>query len=138
MAALSPRQRNTQSCPEYFDFHEGVLDIASAQFPIRREATDGERCEIIVQVGGAALVAQVIRQKAKSPCSFAPWQVEHTHWFTGPVHDHFRALAGTITFIRDSCQIPTHSSNVSIIPHVGYFESAAQAIHQAVVRARPA
>jgi hypothetical protein len=100
---LSPRQRDTQSCPEDFYFSQDVFDIALAQLPISREPADGERVEVIVQFRGTVLVVQVIRQDAEGPLSFAPRQVERAHRLTGPLHNYFPARAGPITFVCDSC-----------------------------------
>jgi hypothetical protein len=101
-APLSPRQRHQPARANNSDFSEHILDIAFAEFPIRREPSDRERGEIIVEVCGAALVAQVIGQNAHSPISFARRQAEKAQRLTGPLHDHFPSFAGPIAFVRDS------------------------------------
>jgi hypothetical protein len=35
---------------------------------------------------------------------------------TGPLHDYFPALAGSVAFVRNFGWVPAHGGDVSIIP----------------------
>jgi len=55
------RQCYTEPCPENFDFSEVFVNILFGQYLIRRESADRESGKIIVQIGRASFVAQLIR-----------------------------------------------------------------------------